>query len=139
LLGRFALPALKLALATLLAVSGFVHVGNGLLFLSAVVGYDIGGPKAAITAAALLPFLQIVLAAALIAHLRGRECEALVWTAALFALYSIGPDAEAVQRSRQESAHVLGWLAHAPSGPCYSTTIVLQAAPHYSRRPAGRK
>lgn len=87
-LHRLGLTSIKLALATVLVFSGFIHIGNSLLFLSAVVDYDMLRPMVAVLAAALLPFLQVTVAVALITELKKTRWEGLAWTAAIFAAYT---------------------------------------------------
>ena len=89
LAGGVALLAIKLGLATVLTISGFVHIGNSLLFLSAVLGYDLAGPGMAIVGAALLPFLQITIAVALITQLNNNYREGLAWATFLFGFYCL--------------------------------------------------
>ncbi|GEM_PF-1035499 len=89
LLSGVALPAIKLTLAGVLAISGFVHIGNSLLFLSAVLGYDLAGVGMAIVGAAVLPFLQITIAVALITQLNNNYREGLAWAAFLFGFYCL--------------------------------------------------
>lgn len=103
---------LGLGLAMVLLRSSFAHWGNPYFYLDNIYGYRLLGMEAGVAAAFLLPFVQIILAGALI--IRWPISEAYTMAGALFLLYAVA-QAVALARGWRSPAAVLERRPHGAS------------------------
>lgn len=86
-LRHWLVSGLALSLAAMLVRSSMFHVGNSYAFLSTIYSYDVLSPGLGVAAAAVVPYLELTIATALLFFPSARRA-AFGWCAGLFLVFT---------------------------------------------------
>jgi MFS family permease len=106
---------LAIVLAALLAVSAYTHLENGYHFLHTIYTYQIVNQSFGVAAAAVVPFVQMMLALVMLFDRRGRRM-AFAGSTILFAIYTAA-QVSAMVRDLNISCGCFGGADDDPIGP----------------------